>query len=408
MGPIRTVLALLAVPLLFPFLLGWAVYYQLSTVSIPAGIDEGLKLRLLHLLIAISFGLDYICWKMGLCNRLTILRFIVDGIPPLRDPKLSIKDDFIKGVPVRSYQPKRPSTGLRRGILFFHGGGGVLGSIDLYERLCRYIAKESDSVLLSVGYHLAPESSYPSQFKECLEVTIHFMQNSENYGVDPARIILSGDSFGGTLTAYLCQELKGRSDLPSVRAQVLIYPFLQGLDFNLPSYQQYSHVPILSQKHVAYLSTFYFDAPSSIIDMIVSGQLFPDRTIMKYREWVRADLIPPEFQTRNHPPALPASRKINIIDVLSKVLTQRLSPLLADDSFFKGLPEAFILTCEYDVLRDDGLLYKKRLEDNGVLVSWYHFEGGFHACLCLLHHWLLPFSTGKKGADSIVNYVKCL
>ncbi|XP_060115094.1 arylacetamide deacetylase-like 4 [Heteronotia binoei] len=388
-------------------MLGWALYYHFSTTKVPAGMSESLKVRFLHIALVMVFGLDYICWKMGLCHRLAIVRLAVDGIPPLDDPRVSIKNDFFEGVPVRIYQPKRPSTGLQRGILFFHGGCGLFGSIVAYERLCRYIARESDSVLLSVGYHLAPENPYPSQHNECLDVAVNFMKNSEKYGVDPARIILYGDSFGSTLTAYICQELKSRTDLPKVRAQILLYPLLQGVDCNLPSYQQNCFFPILTRVQVIKFVTLYFETPTSVIDIAISGNLFPESIQMKYREQLRSDLIPPEFQTRNYP-AVPTSPKYNIFSLLRELQNRKLSPLLAEESFFKGLPEAFILTCEYDVLRDDGLLYKKRLEDNGVLVTWYHVEEGFHASPAMLHHWLITFSHCKRAMDSVVNYIKGL
>ncbi|NXJ91731.1 ADCL4 protein, partial [Corythaixoides concolor] len=101
-----------------------------------------------------------------------------------------------------------------------------------HEKLCRYIARESESVVVSVGYRLAPEHKYPAAYEDCLNATIHFMKNIEHYGVDPARIIVCGDSAGGNLAAAVSQTLAERSDLPKLRAQILIYPGLQALDFN--------------------------------------------------------------------------------------------------------------------------------------------------------------------------------
>ncbi|XP_015265226.1 PREDICTED: arylacetamide deacetylase-like 4 [Gekko japonicus] len=405
---IWNVLELIAAALLTPFflLLGWALYYHFSTTEIPAGMRESQKIRFLHLALVMVYGLDYICWKMGLCHRFAIVRLAMDGIPPLGDPRVFTKNDFFEGIPVRIYHPKRASTGLQRGILFFHGGSGMMGSIDAYERFCRYIARESDSVLVSVGYRLAPENPYPSQFNDCQDAAVYFMKNSENYGVDPARIILCGDSFGGMLTAYVCQELKSRTDLPKARAQVLLYPVLQALDCNLPSYLQNSFFPLITRVQVLEMVTQYLDKPSSLIDIAVAGNTFPESTHMKYRKWVHSDLIPQKFRARNHNKAPPAPPKYDLLSLLGELHNRRLSPLLAEDSFLKGLPETFILTFEYDVLRDDGLLYKKRLEDNGVLVSWHHIEDGFHASPVMLHHWLITFSHCKTATDSVVNYVK--
>ncbi|XP_054857771.1 arylacetamide deacetylase-like 4 [Eublepharis macularius] len=388
--------------------LAWALYYHFSTSKVPPGVCQPLKVQFLHIVLVMLFGLNYVLWKIGLCPWLAIPRFAFDVIPPSDDPTISIKNEFFEGVPVRIYQLKEPSAGMRRGIMFFHGGCGLFGSIDAYERFCRYIAKESDSVLVSVGYCLAPESPYPTQFNQCHDATVHFMKNSENYGVDPARIILCGDSFGGLVTAYLCQELKNRTDLPKVHAQMLLYPFLQALDCNLPSYQQNSLFPLISRKNLLKFAAQYLDQSTSMIDMAISGNLIPQSIQMKYKGWVHSDNIPYEFRIRNHNPAPPASPKDNLFNLLYEALDRKISPLLADDSFLQGLPETFILTCEYDVLRDDGLLYKKRLEDNGVPVSWYHLEDGFHAITVLINHWFITFTSSKTGMDGIVNYVKGL
>ncbi|XP_054857765.1 arylacetamide deacetylase-like 4 [Eublepharis macularius] len=359
-------------------------------------------------MLLMLFGMDYILWKLGLIEWLTFMNWAYDIFPPADDPDLSIQNKFFEGVQVRIYQPKRQSEVQRRGIVFFHGGCGIFTSVDTYERLCRYIAKESDSVLVSVGYHLAPKSPYPTQFNECHDATVHFMKNAENYGVDPARIILCGDSFGGTVTAYLCQELKNRTDLPKVRAQVLLYPFLQALDCTLPSYQQNALFPLLGRKDLLKFAAQYLDRSASIIDMAIGGNLVPENIQMKHRGWVHSENVPYEFRIRNHNPAKPPSPKNNLFNLINEALDRKISPLLADDSFLQGLPKTFILTCEYDVLRDDGLLYKKRLEDNGVPVSWYHLEDGFHAAPLMLDHWLVTFTCAKTGADSVVAYIRGL
>ncbi|KAL8198546.1 UNVERIFIED_CONTAM: hypothetical protein K2H54_015606 [Gekko kuhli] len=354
------------------------------------------------------FGADYILWRLGICKWLTLVNWVFDGIPPSDDPSLSIKDEFFEGVLVRIYQPETPSAAPRKGIVFFHGGCGIFGSIDAYERLCRYITRESDSVLVSVGYRRAPESPYPSQFNESHDATVHFMKNAENYGVDPAHIVLCGDSCGGTIAAYLCQELKSRTDLPKVHAQVLLYPYLQGLDASLPSYQQNCLFPVPTLRDFARFAAHYMGTASSLTEMAIAGNLIPEDIKRKYRKWVDSDHVPYKFRIRNRSPAPPASSKNNIFDIINEVLDRKLSPLLADDSFLKELPQTFIFTCEYDVIRDDGLLYKKRLEENGVQVSWYHLEDGFHGVPVLLNHWFITFPCAKTGVDAVVDYIRGL
>ncbi|NXX47699.1 ADCL4 protein, partial [Tricholaema leucomelas] len=252
-----------------------------------------------------------------------------------------------------------------------------------YERTCRHLARKSNSVFVSVGYRLAPEHPYPTQFEDCVTATIHFLRTAQDYGVDPSRIIICGDSSGGTLTAAVAQALVNRRDLPKLRAQILIYPFLQCVDFDLPSYQQNKGVPILLKERTITLGLRYVNKDIRLLEKIMEWSFIPEDLRLKYKKWVSADHIPEVFKARGYKPrpTLPLSEETSV--TLRPLLNPVFSPLLAEDSVIAQLPEAFILTCEYDVLRDDGLLYKKRLEDHGVKVTWCHLQEGFHGTVFL-------------------------
>ncbi|XP_010219552.1 PREDICTED: arylacetamide deacetylase-like 4 [Tinamus guttatus] len=309
------------------------------------------------------------------------------------DPKLFIQDLQFKKVPVRVYQPTAPSDGRRR---------------DTYEKVCRYIARESESVVVSVEYRLAPEHKYPAAYEDCLNATLHFMKNIEHYGVDPAHIIVSGDSAGGNLAAAVSQTLASRSDLPKLRAQILIYPGLQALDFNLPSYQQNRAVPLLLRERAAFFALQYLNGDASHVEEVLEGSHIPADVRLKYRKWVSADNIPEEFKVRGVKTLVPTDCIAEVYESVKRFCEPNLCPLLAEDAIVLQQPESFILTCEYDVLRDDGLLYKKRLEDNGVPVTWYHIEDGFHGIISLHDYCGFSFPAGKRGLDSIVNFIKGL
>ncbi|KFP84901.1 Arylacetamide deacetylase-like 4, partial [Acanthisitta chloris] len=322
--------------------------------------------------------------------------------------KLLIKDLRVDEVPLRIYQPKNPPSGKRRGILYFHGGAGTFGSIRSFERLCRYMAKKCNSVVVSVGYRLSPEHPYPGQYSDCLNATLYFMKNLEEYHVDPALIIISGDSCGANFATVICHMLLNARDLPKVRAQVLLYPGLQGLDFQLPSYQQNASVPILFRKLVIYFCFRYLNKKPSFFEDIIQNCHVPESMRLKYKKWISADIIPEEFKVRGYVPPKPTSFKPEVYEVAKEVLGLTFSPLLAEDSIICQLPETYMVTCEFDVLRDDGLLYKKRLEDNGVQVTWYHSESGFHGILAFFGYGIFDFLSGKKIMDSTVNYINSL
>ncbi|KFQ84750.1 Arylacetamide deacetylase-like 4, partial [Phoenicopterus ruber ruber] len=346
--------------------------------------------------------------KTGLCSQITFGRYVRQGRKLGVDPKLFIQDLQFNKVPVRVYQPKATSDGRRRGIIFFHGGGWVFGSLDTYEKVCRYISRESESVVVSVQYRLAPEHKYPAAYEDCLNATTHFMKNAEHYGVDPANVIVCGDSAGGNLAAAVSQTIAGRTDLPKLRAQILIYPGLQALDFNLPSYHQNRGVPLLFRERAAFFALQYLNGDALHMQEVLEGSHIPPDMRLKYRKWVSPDNIPEKFKVRGVKPLRPTDFIAEVYETVKRFCEPNLCPLLAEDAIVHQLPESFILTCEYDVLRDDGLLYKKRLEDNGVRVTWYHLEDGFHGIISLYDYCGFSFPAGKRGLDSVVNFLKSL
>ncbi|XP_049667265.1 arylacetamide deacetylase-like 4 [Accipiter gentilis] len=314
--------------------------------------------------------------KTEACSQIAFTRYVRSGRKPGPDPQLSMRDARFGRVPGRVYRPRAPSAGLRAGAIFCHGGGWLYCSFGRAGRICRQVGRESKSMVVSVGYRLAPEHKYPAAYEDCLNATIHFMKNIELYGVDPANVIVCGDSAGGNLAAAVSQTLAGRSDLPKLRAQILIYPGLQALDFNLPSYQQNRGVPLLFRERAAFYMLHYLNGNASNLEEVLEGSHIPIDIKLNYRKWVSPDNIPEKFKVRGYKPHVLLDCTTEVYETVKRFCEPNLCPLLAEDALIQQLPETFTLTCEYDVLRDDGLLYKKRLEDNGVRVTWYHLEDG--------------------------------
>ncbi|XP_075028754.1 arylacetamide deacetylase-like 4 isoform X2 [Calonectris borealis] len=373
--------------------------------EIPPDVDQPSKLCLYHCVYTLMEILAKNLESLGIFEEHILMRLIVDGLPACRDSKLFIKDLHFDEVPVRIYLPRVPSASKRRGVIFFHGGCGIFGSIRSHERICRYIARKSDSVVVSVGYHLSPEHKYPAQTLDCLTATVHFLKTAENYGVDSDRIILCGDSVGGTFTASVCQELVNRRDIPKIRAQVLIYPFLQALNFNLPSHQKNAFVGFLSRERTVRFILKYLKKDCSMKEAILAGSHVPEKMNLKYRKWIYPDLIPEIFKLGYKPP-LPTSFLPQVHEETKELFETRFSPLLAEDTVVCHLPDTCIITCEHDVLRDDGLLYKKRLEDNNVKVTWYHMEEGFHCALGFFGYGIFSFPSSSKMVNHTVNFIK--
>ncbi|XP_063273395.1 arylacetamide deacetylase-like 4 [Prinia subflava] len=385
-----------------------AFYYEHPKAEIPHGISERQKLYVLHYIMNFGFGLAAFLEKVGIISEVHLLRVIMETVPPLKDPHLLIKDSSFERVKVRIYHPKTSNNSQRRGILYFHGGVGRFGSIQAYERTCRYFCRNTNSVVVSVGYRLAPEYPFPTQFEDCLTAAVHFLRTAQDHGVDPSRVVICGDSSGGTLTAAVAQALVNRRDLPKLRAQILIYPFLQCVDLDLPSYQQNDKIPILLKERALVLGLKYINKDLNAIQELFKGCHVSEDLRLKYQKWVSPDFIPHEFKTRGYKPSQRYLPLKEMCEQAETMFDPVFSPLLAEDSVVAQLPETFILTCEFDVLRDDGLLYKKRLEDHGIKVTWCHLQEGFHGAVFLALLGIFGFRSGTKGLEKIVNFLRLM
>uniref|UniRef100_A0A670Z359 Arylacetamide deacetylase-like 4 n=1 Tax=Pseudonaja textilis TaxID=8673 RepID=A0A670Z359_PSETE len=276
------------------------------------------------------------------------------------------------------------------------------------EHLCCYLARESDSVVVSVAYRLAPEHRHPAQLDDCLAASTHFLKVAEDYGVDSSRVILAGNEAGGNLAAGVCQILASRPGPAKVHAQILLCPVLQAVDFNLPSYQQNRAVPLLFRERAAFYLLQRLTGDASCLGDILEGSHVPMKLRAQYRKWLSVNHLQEEFKARGYKPTSWLSFKEDVCEALGSLALPECSPLLAEEAVLSLLPETFILTCEYDVLRDDGLLYKKRLEDQRVPVTWCHLANGFHGVIEFFESGWLGFPSGKKGVDDIVSFIKGL
>ncbi|XP_060615078.2 arylacetamide deacetylase-like 3 [Anolis sagrei] len=389
-------------------LIAWAIYYDRSKTTMAPGFDHPWKLRTLHCLLIMTMTLGKILEWLGLCKQINFTRFMLNLKIAKLHPSLSTKDLCFDGVPVRIYQPKAPSAGRRKGFVFFHGGAGMMGSIDYYQDVCSKLAKDSQAVLVSVGYRLSPEHPYPTQCEDCLAATVHFMKNAEIYGVDPSQIVIGGDSAGGNYATAIAQKLVGRPDLPKLRAQVLMYAGTQAMDFNLPSYQQNGAMPLLFRDSVTFYGLKYFGKSTSLSDDLLRGSHVPDEMRLKCNKWISLENLPERSLRRGYQQIPEAPCKPEVYEQLPEILDISFSSLFADDAIIRQLPETFMVTCEYDVLRDDSLLYKKRLEDNGVKVSWFHSENGFHGVINCIDLWFLTFPAGIEILDRVTEFVQSL
>ncbi len=204
-------------------------------------------------------------------------------------------------------------------VLMFHGGGWVIGDLTTVDGQCRDVAVGSGAIIVAVDYRLAPEHRFPAAAEDCYAALKWTCDNIHSYGGDAKRIGVAGDSAGGNLAAVVAQMCRDRKG-PNLRCQLLVYPVIDGTNFDTASYITNAEGFGLSRDDMVWFWDQYSDESD-----------------------------------RRNPYA---------------------SPILADS--LRDLPPALVMTAEYDVLRDEGEAYGERLKIDGVEAETVRFDGFIH------------------------------
>ncbi|XP_064863101.1 neutral cholesterol ester hydrolase 1-like isoform X1 [Oncorhynchus nerka] len=421
-------------------LLSVAAAYYVYT-PLPSAVSEPWKLILLDALFRSFIHAGDAAQALGVCHSVHMLNSVVsrlEVIEPWSSPTVRVTDSALGGVPARVFQPVGGGAKLRRGVLYFHGGGWALGSgrMRSYDLLCRRMAEELDTVVVSVDYRLAPDSVFPDQYHDALAASRAFLSPEvlQRFGVNPARVGVSGDSSGGNLAAAVAQRVHicklthmhthtlthinthtltfffwpqiSADDSMSVKfsIQALIYPVLQALDLNTPSYQQNHNVPILHRHLMARFWLIYLGADPSLLPHLLSSSLLHPSispSIRSHLNWT--SLLAAKHQKHYRPVGIETGSR-EVTGIVPGLVDVRAAPLLAEQGILGRTPRAYVMTCEFDVLRDDGLMYARRLQDAGVTVTSVHYDDGFHGCM-VFSFWPFLSSVGQRSLDNYIQWL---
>ncbi|XP_041515478.1 arylacetamide deacetylase-like [Microtus oregoni] len=392
----RTILLLISVVL---------VAYYVYT-PLPGDIEEPWKLTLEITTENIYMNLASISEILGIGHFMSTIQLFLSlqEVPATSDENVTVIDTAFSSVPVRVYMPKRKSETLRRGLFYIHGGGWCLGSaaLSMYDLLARQTADRLDAIVVSTDYGLAPKYHFPRQFEDVYSALRWFLQEDilERYGVDPRRVGVAGDSAGGNLAAAVTQQLIQDPEVKTkLKVQALIYPALQILDINLPSYQEGIYFPILTTSLLARFWSEYFTTDRTLEKAMLLNQHVPLESshLLQLVNW--SSLLPERYK-KGHIYKSPTPGSSELSKKYPGFLDVKACPLLANDNTLSHLPLTYIITCQYDVLRDDGLMYVTRLQNVGVQVTHHHIEDGFHAALTL--H---GFKVAHKMQNQYLNWL---
>ena len=200
-------------------------------------------------------------------NGIDVSRRALEAIsrPPGPDMRAvrSLEFDGPHGpVPIRIYHPHSAPTRNAPALVWFHGGGMIMGSLDSFDRLAREVAAATDAVVVNVGYRLAPEHRYPVAHDESYAAVCWVHEHAEQLGLDPARIGVGGDSAGGGLAAATALRARNENG-PHLAQQVLIYPGLERRS-DRPSMLRFGNSPFLRVEDIDWMKSLYLgDDPST-------------------------------------------------------------------------------------------------------------------------------------------------
>ncbi|XP_059142071.1 arylacetamide deacetylase-like [Physella acuta] len=329
------------------------------------------------------------------------------------DPEILVENHNFDGIPVRLYRSKL-TTDVSPALVYIHGGGWTLFTLDSYNLVCSQLALHTNTVVISVSYRRSPESAYPVPFDDCLKATLYVLHNGRRYGVDPARVAVAGDGTGANLAAAVAFRLSEEDPeyTPFVKLQILLQPAMQAFTFDTPSYRQNAKDTLVGRRAMIEFWCHYLGvhASSDTISALERNEhITPTIKRAIYSLYTSENLLPQLVKTHYTPSNLDRyttaySDEISKV-VESKVIDPFMSPLLADD-LSKSSP-VFILVAEYDVLRDDGLLFASRLKEANVSVTVKYVGNqshGFLAPLSLSEHARFT-STNKTWAD-VYEFIK--
>jgi acetyl esterase len=249
-------------------------------------------------------------------------RDLMENMPRPPGPQMESIEDVVLPGPygpllVRLYRPS--SSEVPPAIVFFHGGGMVMGSVDSYDHLARQLAAACSAMVASVDYRLAPEYKYPTATDEAHFATQWIFEHASEVGCDARRVAVAGDSAGGCLAAAVCLMARDRRG-PAILAQLLVYPGVDR-DYEQPSIHEFADGPILTLPDIIWMKAAYLGTGDS-----------PD-----------------------HPYAVPA----NCADLTN-------------------LPEAILVIAANDPIRDGCEKYGLRLRDAGVQTALLRYPGVYH------------------------------
>lgn len=360
-------------------------------IEYPEPCDFPVIMKAYYSLMRLVTTTSYAWHRLG-GSYVSIMRNLENVADIVGGENVTITKHTFGGVPTTIFSPLQESIKKENseepGIVFFHGGGWAVGGVELYGAFARSLAKHSGMKVVFPEYRLAPENPYPAGLEDCISATLDFASQSSKFGISKDKLMFVGDSAGGNLAVAVSLSLATRNEADIEPCHMsLIYPLLQMSNFMLPSYRQNAKAPLLTPEIVARFVVLYMGIQNftDIIQPMTHNFHMEGIESDGFANKIDSTLVPEQYKRQM--PALPPY-KPNLVETEAMKKYKRMlqmnaadplfSPLSAKDDDLKLLPDTNILTSEFDVLRDDGLILYERMKSLDLDVTYRNMEFGTH------------------------------
>ncbi|XP_061196757.1 arylacetamide deacetylase-like [Saccostrea echinata] len=272
-------------------------------------------------------------------------------------------------------------------MIYLHGGGWSWLSVDVYSRFLSHLSNATGLLIIAPRYRQSPEQVFPANLEDCRRVTWATLAGKSGLSIHTSYVIIAGDEAGGNMAASLAIEFRSK-----IFMQILINPMLQMFDFQTPSFQDHKELlsGIASPARSAISWLRYTGNPISWFPVLLkNAHRFPSLEVMKHQSYMDSKSYLPSYLKLTNSHTVQSQEYDSVVsNAMKKFITsESLCPALTNN--VRGVPNMYIITSQFDVFRDEAVMYITRLhEESGSKVKLKHYKQAFHG--------FFPFA-GNKG-----------
>ncbi|XP_041375196.1 neutral cholesterol ester hydrolase 1-like [Gigantopelta aegis] len=382
--------------------------------KLPKGLENKRQLRWLDELGRIANAMEHLMERLGLDPTVTPVKTVVNKALSLilnptpwinHFPNIEMTPGEYAGVPMSVYRKMSESADHvtpRPVFIYFHGGGWTWFSTEAYDLPMRHLANSTGFIVIAVDYRTAPQHPFPAAFEDCLAVTRYVLAHTNELNLRKDLVVVAGDGSGGNLAAAVSTVLEKH-----ITMQVLINPALQMMNFATPSYQdnarrlpgltssqreashwlRYANLSMAYRTHLLKNSHVSKEVQEEFKDFLDSNKRLPrylkvtNKTTKGYRE--------------------SKLKKTKQFDSLVSDAT--FSPMMFED--VESLPNAYVITSQFDVLRDEAIMFAHRVLDSGVKVKLNHYPKAFHGFFLFAGNSFWNFPSSEQAMKELVDFI---